>query len=410
MSFTPQLISPRTITDVQTIVMDRGLKPNIATMRSEADGMENTHSETSTIRGTPTRHQFMNTQLRNSTEEAYKERLLQKAFEASPSHRSFQKGKNSPFIRTHDSAVVDMSFVDASDHKVDELENQVEELEQLLQKERTAAEKEKERFEAELAAQCQVNKELKKLLVASVGSDIQHQLETQTRDKTQLAQDLESTIGCLAKERENFERVNIQCDVWRSKFLGSRVQVDELVSLRNSLNMLLQESTYTLQKLMDERSEMRKHMMRSNRLLQYLSLALQRSQTLSQSNIVPSSNVITLALHNEQLSNAISTHLLGNIAIDSGTSKKDNIFVEWTHAEMLAKDILLNKTNSVKKSTMQVISSPESPTPMHKTSSNNHTGSTTPMQKMIDRYHPLTKYDNLTLNCCVNCTGEIKVL
>ncbi|XP_033122182.1 golgin-45-like [Anneissia japonica] len=413
MASNTQILPLTMITDVKSISIDRGLKPKIQTMRSEADGMENiltpNQSETQTnIRASPRRHQFMNTQLRNSTEEAYKERLRQKILESSPDRRVLQKSMNSPFVRTHDSAVVDMTFIDASsitDQRVEELQTEVQSLKDLLEKERAAAKEQREDFETELAQQSQVNKELKKLLVASVGSDLQQQLENQTRDKTQLAQDLENTISILAKERENFERVSIQCDVWRSKFLGSRVQVDELVSLRTNLNMILQESTYTLQKLMDERSEMRTHMMRTNRFLQYLSVALQRSQTLSHTNIVPSSNVITLALHNEQLANSVSTHLLGNLAQEKGATRKDNVFVEWTHAEMLAKDILLNKTNSVKNATMP---SHGSKTPNH--SSQLSTGGGTPMQKMIDRYHPLTKYDNLTLNCCINCTGEIKVL
>lgn len=68
----------------------------------------------------------------------------------------------------------------------------------------------------------QVNKELKKLLVASMGADLQVQMEKLLSDKAQLSQDLENTISILAKERETLERVNIQCDVWRSKFLGSR--------------------------------------------------------------------------------------------------------------------------------------------------------------------------------------------
>ena len=67
-----------------------------------------------------------------------------------------------------------------------------------------------------------MNKELKKLLVASMGSDLQTQMEGSARDRAQLAQDLENTMTTLLKEREVLEKVNIQCDVWRSKFLGSR--------------------------------------------------------------------------------------------------------------------------------------------------------------------------------------------
>ncbi len=67
-----------------------------------------------------------------------------------------------------------------------------------------------------------MNKDLKKLLVACMGADLQGQLESGSKERAQLAQDLENTVATLVQERETLERVKIQCDVWRSKFLGSR--------------------------------------------------------------------------------------------------------------------------------------------------------------------------------------------
>ena len=56
-----------------------------------------------------------------------------------------------------------------------------------------------------------------------MGADLQEQLENASRERAQLVQDLENTVATLVEERETLERVNIQCDVWRSKFLGSRL-------------------------------------------------------------------------------------------------------------------------------------------------------------------------------------------
>ncbi|XP_077987640.1 golgin-45-like [Glandiceps talaboti] len=262
-------------------------------------------------------------------------------------------------------------------------------------------------LESKLQEQIKVNKEVKRLLVASVGADLYQQMEDVTRDKIRLAEDLDNTIQTLTEERETNQQLGIQCDVWRSKFLGSRVQVDELVSCKYRSSMAYEESKMAIDKLLTEREEMRSHMMEANKKLQYLSDALQRSHTLSHEEVQPSTNVMTLSLVNHQLSATISQHLLGDM--NSGNKKKtvsatsaSNLnFVEWTPAEMLAKDILLNKkldrtcTDSIDDTT---------------SNSDNTSPSNTPKPYKINRFHPLTKYENLTVNCCRDCTGEIRVV
>lgn len=68
----------------------------------------------------------------------------------------------------------------------------------------------------------QVNRELKKLLVASVGDDLQYHFERLAREKNQLILENEVLGRNLAQTAEQLERMSIQCDVWRSKFLASR--------------------------------------------------------------------------------------------------------------------------------------------------------------------------------------------
>ncbi|XP_030837237.1 golgin-45 [Strongylocentrotus purpuratus] len=269
-----------------------------------------------------------------------------------------------------------------------------------IQKERDAFEVKCMELEAELTAQIQVNKELKKLLVASMGADLQTQLENLAHDRAQLAQEIENTMATLLKERETLERVNIQCDVWRSKFLGSRLQVDELITSRTHLDMLQQESFSALQKLLDERAEIRRHMMKTERLLQYLSSALQRNQSINEeSSIKPISNVMTLALLNEQLSSTISSVLLGDVGGhhqgSTAGGPKGFEFVDWTEAEMLAKDIVLNKQPSIKLEQISQQAILQGPVPK---------------VNMTHRYHPHTCYENITINCCDRCTGDIKVV
>lgn len=74
---------------------------------------------------------------------------------------------------------------------------------------------------------CQVNRELKKLLVASLGDDLQFHFERMSREKNQLILENEALGRCLSHTAEQLERMSIQCDVWRSKFLASRYEIEK---------------------------------------------------------------------------------------------------------------------------------------------------------------------------------------
>jgi len=75
---------------------------------------------------------------------------------------------------------------------------------------------------------CQVNRELKKLLVASVGDDLQYHFERLSREKNHLILENEALGRSLAHTAEQLERMSIQCDVWRSKFLASRFDINKI--------------------------------------------------------------------------------------------------------------------------------------------------------------------------------------
>lgn len=73
-----------------------------------------------------------------------------------------------------------------------------------------------------------MNRELKKLLVASVGDDLQYHFERLAREKNQLILENEALGRSLAHTAEQLERMSIQCDVWRSKFLASRYKINKV--------------------------------------------------------------------------------------------------------------------------------------------------------------------------------------
>ncbi|EPY89563.1 golgin-45 isoform 3 [Camelus ferus] len=129
-----------------------------------------------------------------------------------------------------------------------------------------------------------VNRELKKLLVASVGDDLQYHFERLSREKNQLILENETLGRNIAQLSEQLERMSIQCDVWRSKFLASRVMADELTNSRAVLQRQNRDAQSAIQDLLSEREQFRPEMLSTQKygtslhselfyfLLQYLLL------------------------------------------------------------------------------------------------------------------------------------------
>lgn len=82
--------------------------------------------------------------------------------------------------------------------------------------------KDRDYFECQLKFQMQVNSELKNLLVAAVGEDLQTKVNVLTEDKLQLARALLNSAHNLSTHTEQIEYLAGQSEVWRSKFLASR--------------------------------------------------------------------------------------------------------------------------------------------------------------------------------------------
>ncbi|EDV93145.1 uncharacterized protein LOC6564059 [Drosophila grimshawi] len=120
---------------------------------------------------------------------------------------------------------------------------------QRMQLELKKMREERDHFQAQYKFQTQVNGELKSLLVASVGEDLQTRVNLLTEDKLQLARALLDTANNLTTHTEQIEFLASQCEVWRSKFLASSVMVEELARWKADLthkNQMLNESTKQL--------------------------------------------------------------------------------------------------------------------------------------------------------------------
>ncbi|KAH8271366.1 hypothetical protein KR018_007641 [Drosophila ironensis] len=150
---------------------------------------------------------------------------------------------------------------------------------------------ERDYFQAQYKFQTQVNSELKSLLVASVGEDLQTRVNLLTEDKLQLARALLDTANNLTTHTEQIEFLAGQCEVWRSKFLASSVMVEELARWKADLtqkNQMLNESTKQLLHATHQIREMQLEMLKQLKFLakiRYLNLPATDVISLSAENL-----------------------------------------------------------------------------------------------------------------------------
>ncbi|KAM4743581.1 golgin-45 [Anableps anableps] len=260
----------------------------------------------------------------------------------------------------------------------------------------------KEGLSNQLRVQTEVNRELKKLLVASVGDDLEYQFERLAREKNQLILENEALGRSLSHTAEQLERMSIQCDVWRSKFLASRVMAEELTNARAALQRQIREAQGAIQDLLLEREEFSRDMVLSHRSLEQLLVSLQWGR---QQTYYPSAQPLSigeLAAANHKLADAINSHLLGKNNTSSTVVKGSSAAAEQlcsTPAEKMAEKVLkvLNPISC---------SENKAEPPLSDSTSPNFLSS----KKSIGRFHPYTRYENITFNCCERCTGDIIVL
>lgn len=257
----------------------------------------------------------------------------------------------------------------------------------------------KEGLSNQLRIQTEVNRELKKLLVASVGDDLQYHFERMAREKNQLILENEVLGRNLSQLSEQLERMSIQCDVWRSKFLASRVMADELTNTRAILQRQTRDAQSAIQDLLNERDQFRQEMIHTQKLLEELMVSLQWGR---QQTYYPSAQPYTtteLAAVNCKLAKAVSSHLLGNVG--SRSPKKTSTAVEFcnTPAEKMAERVLRVLDPAARTETSAEASFSEtSPSSFLST------------KKNIGRFHPYTRYEDITFNCCDHCQGELIAL
>lgn len=125
-------------------------------------------------------------------------------------------------------------------------------------------------LQEQLRVQVEVNRELKKLLVASVGEDLEARVHFLSEDKAQLAADVRAYAQRLSQGREEIDRLAIHADVWRSKFLAASLLVDELATCKARLVRQCDDFQEALQWIASEHQQLEANLTATCRLLAQL--------------------------------------------------------------------------------------------------------------------------------------------
>ncbi|OCT91657.1 hypothetical protein XELAEV_18014716mg [Xenopus laevis] len=252
----------------------------------------------------------------------------------------------------------------------------------------------KEGLANQLKVQTEVNRELKKLLVASVGDDLQYHFERMAREKNHLNLENEVLGKNTAQLSEQLERMSIQCDVWRSKFLASRVMADELTNIRTNLQRQNRDAQSAIQDLLSERERFRYEMSETQKTLEDLLVSLQWGRRKTYAPFSPPHTTTELIAANLQLAKSIQSHLIGNTGSDYHKPAAKPIEFFSTPAENMAEMVL--------KALDPVSCTDGSSDISFSDSSSFRLG-----KQNIGRFHPYTRYENITFNCCDRCRGEL---
>ncbi|XP_011503145.1 PREDICTED: golgin-45 [Ceratosolen solmsi marchali] len=221
------------------------------------------------------------------------------------------------------------------------VESEIENLKKKYEAEVQKLKEENSQLENQLKFQAQVNGELKNLLVAAVGEDLETRVHLLTEDKLQLARALLNSAQHLNTHQEQTEWLAGQCEVWRSKFLASSLMVEELAKWKAALCQRSTDLQETLKRLLEERSKVRDNSLKTYRILSILRENFDPVGAARQHKL-PSTNIVDLSEGCCQLTELLKVHLLNGMG-KINLNKEINItgLKMKTLAEQNAEQLLL---------------------------------------------------------------------
>lgn len=197
---------------------------------------------------------------------------------------------------------------------------------------------ENSQLENQLKFQAQVNGELKNLLVAAVGEDLETRVNLLTEDKLQLSKALLNSAKHLSTHQEQIEWLAGQCEVWRSKFLASSLMVEELAKWKAGLSQITIDLQEGIKRLLEEHVRVRDLLLKTYKLLNLLRQNFDPVGAMSfRRHELPTTNILDLSEGCYHVSEVLKVQLLSGmehislqknidtIGLDTKTTGEKNI-------------------------------------------------------------------------------------
>ncbi|GLV40257.1 uncharacterized protein CBL_07147 [Carabus blaptoides fortunei] len=189
-------------------------------------------------------------------------------------------------------------------------------------------------LENQLKFQAQVNSELKTLLVAAVGEDLESRVQHLTEDKLALARELLNSANHLTSHREHTEWLSGQCEVWRSKFLASSLMVEELARWKSALTNKISELKELLKKLLDERTKIREMSLKTYNSFNAINEHHVSKSVNDSDSYLKTTNLMDLAIANCKMSYSLEKAMLKDLPDPRKHGKFDNYCADDIHTAL----------------------------------------------------------------------------
>jgi len=252
--------------------------------------------------------------------------------------------------------------------------------------------------EKQLRIQIQVNSEIKKLLVASVGEDIEAKVDFLTQDKARLSADIRQYSSKISRDFEEKEKLYVESDLWKSKFLASSVIVDELARWKGMLMQRNDECDHYIRLMLHERNVLWSSMLETQEVLARLKNAFDPLNTMENatSKNVEAASLLGLADLSLATVKDLKNRLLGTTQLKTYESKMVKLPEHLdTPAEEGMQNILKNPAADLTTSNLSDVASTAL------------AGAARPHLKKLGDQAAGSRND---FKCCTHCNGVVQVV
>ena len=252
--------------------------------------------------------------------------------------------------------------------------------------------------EKQLKIQMRVNTEVKKLLVASVGEDIEAKVDYLTQDKARLAADIRQYSSIMTRDFEEKEKLSVESDLWKSKFLACSLIVDDLARSKATLGQKCDSFDHHVRLLLHERKMLWDSLNGSIDALAHLNTAFNPLSALDvkATDHLGSYSVLGLAELAVETSNKLEERLLGQ---QSAPRIRSSLPVEREIMDTPAEEGL-----------REIVSSKPADEDYCSQASIAITGKARPyLAKMNDKLASPDIHSSL-FKCCTHCQGSVQMI